>query len=243
LITVFHEVYASGPPWRSSFWLSPRQRSLARRLARASNACVTSVTLYAAILRSWVSLERVVELPVFSAVGEPLEVAPLLERKPRMALFGSAAVRRRAVVELAPQLRRVCEELDLGEIVDIGPPIEFDSPIGLPVRSMGWLQPAAVSSLLADCRAGFVSYPPGFLGKSTIFAAYAAHALLPVRAWPARSRARVPADNAPCWHLGPTSNEKPIAPQEVADAAWSWYQGHTVSVQAERLASILALTA
>ncbi|HSG40281.1 MAG TPA: glycosyltransferase family 1 protein, partial [Thermoanaerobaculia bacterium] len=29
LVTVFHEVYATGPPWRSSFWTMPLQRGIA----------------------------------------------------------------------------------------------------------------------------------------------------------------------------------------------------------------------
>ena len=33
LITVFHEIYAFGPPWSSSFWTSPFQKLLAKRLA------------------------------------------------------------------------------------------------------------------------------------------------------------------------------------------------------------------
>jgi hypothetical protein len=32
LVTMFHEIAASGPPWTSAFWLSPLQKSLAARL-------------------------------------------------------------------------------------------------------------------------------------------------------------------------------------------------------------------
>src|SRR5262245_419322 len=30
LVTIFHELYATGRPWQSSFWLSPMQISIAR---------------------------------------------------------------------------------------------------------------------------------------------------------------------------------------------------------------------
>ncbi|MFZ4728709.1 MAG: glycosyltransferase family 1 protein, partial [Pseudanabaena sp.] len=34
LVTMFHELHASGtPPWTSSFWLSPLQKNLVTRLA------------------------------------------------------------------------------------------------------------------------------------------------------------------------------------------------------------------
>ena len=33
LVTIFHEVYASGPPWKSAFWLRPMQIRIAREIA------------------------------------------------------------------------------------------------------------------------------------------------------------------------------------------------------------------
>ena len=38
----FHELYAFGPPWSSSFWLSPVQRHIACRLAVLSDFWMTS---------------------------------------------------------------------------------------------------------------------------------------------------------------------------------------------------------
>ena len=43
LITMFHELYASGQPWTSSFWLSPLQKSLAARLTQLSDHAWTSI--------------------------------------------------------------------------------------------------------------------------------------------------------------------------------------------------------
>src|SRR5207302_387390 len=53
LVTYFREVYASGPPWRSSFWTSPVQRRLAARLLRTSDGAATSLALYARMLARW----------------------------------------------------------------------------------------------------------------------------------------------------------------------------------------------
>ncbi|HYX18488.1 MAG TPA: hypothetical protein VE944_29820 [Nostoc sp.] len=47
LVTMFHEISASVPPWTSAFWLSSLQRSLAARLAQMSDRCITSKQLYA----------------------------------------------------------------------------------------------------------------------------------------------------------------------------------------------------
>src|SRR5438034_3528340 len=43
LLVMFHELYASGPPWRSSFWTSPVQRALVKSLALLSDHCVTNL--------------------------------------------------------------------------------------------------------------------------------------------------------------------------------------------------------
>src|ERR1051326_8361469 len=42
LVTMFHELYASGPIWASSFWTSPFQRGLAASVARISDRCWTN---------------------------------------------------------------------------------------------------------------------------------------------------------------------------------------------------------
>ncbi|HSV64104.1 MAG TPA: hypothetical protein VLH83_12230, partial [Chthoniobacterales bacterium] len=41
-ITMFHELYASGPPWKSAFWLRPFQVRIAHEMIDASSSCVVS---------------------------------------------------------------------------------------------------------------------------------------------------------------------------------------------------------
>src|SRR3954468_6911904 len=41
-ITTFHELYASGPPWKSAFWLRPFQVGIARDMIDAATGCVVS---------------------------------------------------------------------------------------------------------------------------------------------------------------------------------------------------------
>src|SRR5262245_37004064 len=38
----FHELYAFGPPWTSSFWLSPLQRYITGEMARLSDFWITN---------------------------------------------------------------------------------------------------------------------------------------------------------------------------------------------------------
>jgi hypothetical protein len=235
LVTVFHEVYASGPPWRSSFWLSPRQRRLAARLAALSDGLLTTLGLYAGLLERLVPGVRVTVSPVFSTVGEPAgeEAGP---RPPAMAVFGGAGARARAYGEALPDLAAACRALGIEEILDIGPAGWPDSGApprvaGLPVRRMGTLPAAGVSRHLLAARAGFLAYPPGFLAKSTIFAAYCAHGLAPVCAWKGKGGGTA---DAPLWRAaGP-------GVQQVAAAARGWYRDHALSRQVETYRRLLA---
>ncbi len=230
LVTVFHEVYASGPPWRSSFWLSPRQRRLACRLATLSDALLTTLGLYAGLLARLAPGVRVTVAPVFSTVGEPAgeEVGA---RPPVMAVFGGAGARARAYGEALPELAAACRALAVEEIVDIGADASAPARVsGLPVRRLGTLPAAEVSRHLLAARAGFLAYPPGFLAKSTIFAAYCAHGLAPVCVWKGRGGGTA---EAPLWRAaGPGA-------EEVATAARGWYRSHALARQVETYRRLL----
>lgn len=224
LVTLFHEVFAFGPPWRSSFWLLPVQRRIAARLARRSAALVTTLEIYEARLRPWTRDREVTVMPVFSTVGEPAAVPGFEERARRIVVFGGAGVRGRTWGPFLPELARTARELGAEEILDVGPPVDLPGAVGgVPVRGLGVLPPAAVSDLLLGSAVGFLAYPPDFLPKSTIFAAYCAHGVLPVCA----------------WHGGRHYWTGEGDPQAIASAAREWYGGHALARQAEGFREIL----
>ncbi len=145
LVTLFHEVHASGPPWRSSFWLRPAQRRLAAALARRSDALVTTLDLYAGLLRPWTGGREITVLPVFSTVGEPPAVPPFGERARRLVVFGGAGVRGRAYGPFLPALARAARALAAEEIWDVGPPLPLPAAAGgVPIRPLGVLPAAEV---------------------------------------------------------------------------------------------------
>jgi hypothetical protein len=240
LVTVFHEVYATGPPWRSSFWLSPIQRRLAAALARRSQGMTTSLEIYRRNLLRCAPGREVRVLPVFSTVGEPAAVPPLAERARRLVLFGGSGTRQRAYHPLAGPLAEACRRLEIEEVCEVGPPVADlpDRIAGIPVRPLGILTAAEVSGLLLDSLAGFVAYPAPFLAKSTVFAAYCAHGLLPVSAWHRpRRRAQPP---PPFWRPGQPGRRSAAELQEIADRARDWYAGHTRERHAEVYGELLA---
>jgi hypothetical protein len=229
LVTFFHEVYASGLPWRSSFWLSPAQRRLAARLTRLSDATATSLDLYAAMLVRWRPRSAPAVLPVVSNVGEPPRVPPLAGRPPRLVVFGGAGNRSRVYRDHLPALAAACRELGAEEIADVGPPVPVPRAAdGVPIVPRGLLPAAEASAALLQARAGFLAYPTAFLPKSGVFAALCAHGLATVCA-AAPEPPRLPAPGVRAGeHYLSSPLFRPDSLQEVADAARAWYAGHSL---------------
>jgi hypothetical protein len=234
LVTVFHELFATGQPWQSSFWLSPFQRRLAARMCRTSDGAVTSLARYAARLRKWSPRATVTTLPVFSTLGETAQPLPPADRRPALVVLGSPGLRRRAYLTTESELRAACAALAVEEIVDIGHgPVAPDSVGSVPVRKMGFVDSEAVAKLLATCRAGFICYPAEFLGKSTVFAAYCAHGMVPIVAWPGEPRA---AHDFPCWQ--PAASAGPEWSAQ-ASQAHEWYRSHDLATHTQTYLPLL----
>ena len=71
LITVFHELYASGFWWQSAFWLRPLQVRIARSITALSDICIVSSEVARQQLVGLVPKARIIVRPVFSNFGEP----------------------------------------------------------------------------------------------------------------------------------------------------------------------------
>jgi hypothetical protein len=237
---MFHELYASGAPWTSSFWLSPLQKNLAARLARLSDRCITSKQLYADMISqlSQGKHQQVPALPVFSNIGEP-EKPPLALclRQPQLVVFGGVANRARVYRDCQAILEYVCCSLNIQKILDIGTPTGITPTfIGeVPVLELGEQSANKISNILADSIAGFCDYNPDYLAKSTIFAAYCAHGLLPINAKGSASIIDGIESGRHYWVPNLQKNdlidESDI--QAIVDRSYSWYQDHCLSMQAK----------
>jgi hypothetical protein len=246
LVTMFHEIYACGPPWSSSFWLSPLQRNLAFRLAQLSDGCLTSGQGYAKILQelSQGKQTEILTLPVFSTIGEPEQVPTLAERHRRLVVFGGRSQRLLVYQKSSSELSESCQRLGIEELWDIGPPtgLTLSTLKGVPVVEMGRQPAPQVREILLNSLAGFFNYNPDELAKSTIFAAYCAHGLLPV----SPRSISLPIDGIIAGKHYWTTVDKthnlnlPEGLQAIADNARAWYQTHNLSVQAKIFAAQLA---
>uniref|UniRef100_B8HNC5 Glycosyltransferase subfamily 4-like N-terminal domain-containing protein n=1 Tax=Cyanothece sp. (strain PCC 7425 / ATCC 29141) TaxID=395961 RepID=B8HNC5_CYAP4 len=245
LITMFHEVYASGPPWTSAFWLTSLQRSLATQLSRMSNSLFTSKQAYAEIIQSLTpnSSSKLSLLPIFSSIGEPQTIPLLKDRSRRLVVFGHKNSRLRVYNEYLPQLKQVCQQLQIQEIYDIGVPtnLELSELIDVPVIEKGITAAPDVSNILLNSLASLVGFPPpDYLAKSSIYASYCSHgvfSILPVGIVK-------PVDGLVAgkhyWALD--CQTEPITldrAQEIATHAYTWYQSHSLPEQARIYATHL----
>lgn len=240
VVTMFHELFASGPPWGSAFWLSPLQARIARKLARMSDAIWTNTELHGRWLREQVgALTPITVQPVFSNVGEPAPPTPLSGREPSLVVFGSTSTRRRALAALSRHVG-VLKRLGISEILEVGSgqPTPW-ATVGLGLRFLGRLEQADLGSLLGRSAYGLIEYPPRYLGKSGVFAAYCAYGCVVLNA----------ADTADdCdglqagLHFVNLSRSASIANdgharEAMSRAAHAWYEAHSLSRQAEAFAA------
>ncbi len=234
LVTLFHEVFASGPPWSRSFWSAPTQKALARRLATLSDGRATTLHLYRGLLDSLAPGHPTAVVPMASSLGEP-ELLPSWEQREAFLIVLGGAGNRERVYREQRALATACAALGLETIADVGPsvPEEVTARSPVPVERLGILPAAEISARLLRARAGALAYQPAFLPKSTVFAAYCAHGVIPVCLHPP---APVPADldAAPWW---PDSGA--ADPGQVSREAHAWYQDHSLRQQAMRYHQVL----
>jgi hypothetical protein len=178
---VFHELYAFGPPWRSSFWLNGIQKQIARELVSRADFWLTNRDESARWLLDQHQGAPHRVLPVFSNVGEPTSIET--ERQPRLVVFGSAGVRANVYQWADGEIFHWARKMGF-EIHDIGPSAQDAALLHRfgqeAVVVHGKLSAEQVSAQLAAAACGALVYPTDYVSKSGVFAAYCAHGLCPV---------------------------------------------------------------
>ncbi|MDM0012627.1 hypothetical protein QTH87_09320 [Variovorax sp. J22P168] len=230
---VFHELFATGPPWRSAFWVSGMQKHIARELLGLADFWITSREGSARWLHGVQKREvphRV--LPIFSNVGEPDPVDQ--PRQPRLVVFGTREVREKAYAWQDGEIFRCAQRLGL-RIHDIGASFAAGTLIAARLGQAeavvhGKLPAEAVSALLSESSHGVVAYQLHFVAKSGIFAAYAAHGACPVLLAPSYEEADGLVAGrhylAGFESVGQPSFDAALIGRQARD----WYQPHCIAV-------------
>jgi len=243
LVVMFHELFASGRPWQSSFWTSPLQKSLAKSLALLSDHNVTNR------LQSRRTLERLTGrhendfsvVPVFSNVGELAAANDWISRPPIAVIFAGGRWLGRLAEHFRSMMADCCQRFGIRKIVCIGSstgiaPTKFP----IPIEEHGYLDSRQSCQLIKACRFGVMDYFPGYLGKSTVFAAYAALGCVPLLFYENGSELDGCVTGKNCLVMEKLPNQiTDDRLQQVADNAMAWYRSHDLAHTARLYAETL----
>jgi hypothetical protein len=249
IVTMFHELYASGPIWRRAFWWSTRQRHVTTRLARISDELMTNRLASARWLEraSGRPAASVAHLPVVSNVGEPATIEPWARREPVAVAFGAARFKRPFFQGRgARQTVELCRKLEIETIFSIGPHAAWDEAAfrraGVRVIEMGYLSASDVSTKMSAARVALVDYFPGYYAKSSVLAAAAANGTPPIFPRPGQ------ASDGLCfgeniWSLRSAQEagetELPMRLAALSGSIRSWYDGHNLRRHADLVGELI----
>jgi hypothetical protein len=236
VLTVFHELYATGPIWSTPFWFGELQKLGVRRNYRQSVAAIATTERNIASLRGWEpDGPPLAWMPCFATIGEPAGPTPLAsERTASVAIFGRASAADSVYRESLVALEDFVHANNIAEIIDIGarptpPPAEI---AGVPVRALGELAPAPLIAELSKARFGLLHYEANRLAKSSIFGALCACGTIPVciSGEEGRQDQLVPGGNYLKLDPGqaapaPRANEH----DRLQAGARSWYEPHAIA--------------
>lgn len=151
LFTMFHELWASGPLWSSTFFLHLPQRRLAQRLLHLSQFSVTSTVRMKQLLEQRIS--KIVEiLPVPSSI--PFALRPDYDRQKqppfRVLLFGQLYSRILAVKAHHNLLAELVERRLLEQIIVVGKGAKAGEISSIDVQALLNVVPPAKIKVLGE---------------------------------------------------------------------------------------------
>jgi hypothetical protein len=258
-VTIFHELYASGPPWTSAFWLRPLQIQLAKSVARMSDACIVSSPNFLRELMRMVPQAPVELHPVPSGIGEPqLSPRQIAERDPhRWAIFGGIALVERSLRSFHRNRPRVPDSIAPNKLLVLGGDENPETrallgDLAIKADYRPRVAASEASEILKECSFAWFDYfrrpdvETSVILKSSAFASACAHGTIPVFPHPGSSISmdgdRLP---GPFFVEGggcdiPNAETRATVSAEI----YHWYQRHSASEHLVRgVANMLGMSA
>jgi hypothetical protein len=222
LITVFHELYASGSWRQSAFWLRPLQMRVARSVALLSDICIVSSEVARQQLAQLAPKIQIIVHPVFSNFGEPtLSSVEISQRDPhRWIVCGGTELIERSLRSF----------LGIASVI-------LDGETKIRTHYYPEVEAKVASGILAEAAFGWMDYfhqptvPMPLVLKSTTFAAYCAHGVIPVLPHSGAVVA-LGGDALPGPFFVASSEQNLPAESERATDAWliyQWYERNAAS--------------
>jgi hypothetical protein len=252
-VTMFHELYASGPPWKSAFWLRPLQVRIARDLIDASTACLVSNTPIKAAIHAYDARKRVYHVPVLSNFGEPELIEFEASSPTRWAICGGTALIARSLARFEQLHQLIPEDFAPQHLDVVGGHEEASTRAALERLSRSRtgfsyeyhpeVKAELASEILRQSSFGFFDYFgagkmwPGMILKSSAFAALCAHGIVPILSH-CDAPIAVGGDALPGpFYLTPASINFPLPDQlrKTQRDVYAWYHAHADSRQLARV--------
>jgi len=240
LLGVFHELFATGHPWNSSFWLSNLQKYVTQGIWELCDSGLATTSLYFDQLAAWRPEKKhlLCTMPVFSNVGEPDSFLSTADRPENMAVFGQPGTEHN--IYFGPHYdvsASIAKNLNVLKVIDIGarivaPPDRLGQ---VPIMALGELSQKCVSRHLMSCRFGLLNYDIGRLEKSGVFAAFAAHGVIPVCIG---SHAKLGPGLAAGEHFVQWPLKQPPDFRTVQINLCQWYHNHSIGKHADLIKSL-----
>jgi hypothetical protein len=237
LLTVFHELYASSPPWKSAFWLQPWQKRIARKLSQISDRrLVSNAAVFDQLERLDPGCEVSVQ-PIPSTFGEPfLTPDEISRREPhRWVICGGTALVERSlasflkVSDLIPESAQPRELFLLGGEENRSVRSLLNAAKAFTINYRPEISIADASEILSTCSFGWIDYfeqpgpPTVVVLKSGSFAALCAHGVIPVFPYPG-SAIYISDDYLPGpFFVNHDRHDLPRDRAETARAIYDWY--------------------
>ncbi len=243
LITMFHELYATGSMRSSAFWLQPLQKWVLRRVARASDGLRTNRQGYADWLQgiSGLKTASVDVMPVYSNFGEPELLPSWNEREAAMALFCWGIHSGESLETVVRKAVAHCQRFGLRRLHLIGCKQELETvQAHVEYVRHDFLEAPALTRLLSSCRMAYTAYSPAHFGKSTLMAAFAAHGLVVItlgrtNVLPDGLQDGVNALNESSLLMVETTGVEQV--EKIGAALRRWYDQHSLDQNAQSYAS------
>jgi hypothetical protein len=245
LVSIFHELYASGSWRQSAFWLRPMQMRIARAIAQISDASIVSSDVFREQLQRLAPDARAVVHPIFSAFGEPALLPDQMSaRDPhRWLICGGTELIERSLRSFLARLsffpersipREVCV---VGGADNVALRESLRAETRINAQYFPEVEAVVASEILKSCAFAWIDYfdhpdiPTGAILKSSGFAACCAHGVIPV--FPhAGSVVALRNDALPGpFFVGAAEQNLPTEAERSAAAAsiYAWYQRNSSS--------------
>jgi hypothetical protein len=244
LLTMFHELYAFGPPWKSEFWLRPFQVKIAKKLMQYSETCFASNYIIKQEIQQHKPLAVIKIHPVASNFGEPKTSSLELYRVPsRWIICGGTGLITRSLQSLIYLISKIPSEYYPAHLDVIGGykskkiTILLEQCTNFSTAYYPQISPLSASKILAEASFAWLDYFgsgkvwPSMILKSTAFAACSAHGVITVFSHN-ETRAVIDGEFHPgVFYLNTQGLRLPEMNQlsNIRQKIFDWYQRHSSS--------------